>query len=256
MNAHIGSISSQWLESDEKPRIKAIKAILAKSGLSPIAPHIEVRHRGTVHYCYPADVCLAVLEYYAFDAGPNCQQEARDNFRRLAGSKLTELIYSQVGYDPSGRRRDKFDRWHERIALNHQSAPKGFFHVFNEAHTIIYELIMAGAEIGEHFVVDISIGRHWAKYWTESGISSKHGDRDKYPHRYPASHPQAKSNPQESWCYPIAALGEFRDWLQSVYLEGGKFAAYIDGKVAAGQLAPSIAELAIATLSPPQIAAR
>src|SRR5947209_1587218 len=144
-NAHIGTISSQWSEPDQKPRIVAIKSILAKAGYTAPSAHIEVAHKGVIHYCYPAEICLAVLEYYAFDAGVNCQPEARDNFRLLAGSKLRELIYSQVGYDPSGKNADRFKKWHDRIALNYQSAPKGFFHVFNEAHTIIYELIQAGA---------------------------------------------------------------------------------------------------------------
>lgn len=253
-NAHIGTISAQWTDADGKPRIKAIKTILEKVGTVPISAHIAVTHLGTSHYCYPADVCLAILEYYAFDAGTNCQPQARDNFRILAGSKLRELIYSQVGYDPTGAKANKFDKWHERIALNYKSAPNGYFHVFNEAHTIIYELIMAGADIGEKFVVDISIGQHWSKYWADSGLEGQYGGRDKYPHRYPDTHPQAKSNPQESWCYPLGALGHFREWLQSAYLEGGKFHSYLKGKVASGQLPPSIAQLAIATLAPPQIA--
>jgi hypothetical protein len=88
----------------------------------------------------------------------------------LAGSKLRELIYSQLGYDPTGKLADRFKNWHDRIAINYQSAPKGFFHVFNEAHTIIYELIQAGARIGEKFVVDISIGQHWSKYWAENSL--------------------------------------------------------------------------------------
>jgi hypothetical protein len=46
---------------------------------------------------------------------------------------------------------------HARVALN-PVRPKGFFHVFNEAHTVIYELIMMGADIGEKNVLDISIG--------------------------------------------------------------------------------------------------
>jgi hypothetical protein len=145
-NAHIGTISSQWGD-DEKPRIKTIKSNLAKAGFTSAAAHIELIHGGQLQYCYPAEICLAVLEYYAFDAGANCQPEARDNFRLLAGSKLREMIYSQVGYDPAHLKR--FDKWHERIGLNYQSAPKGFFHVFNEAHTVVYELIMAGADIGE-----------------------------------------------------------------------------------------------------------
>ena len=250
-NAHIGTISTQWFEADQKPRITAVKAILLKAGAKIAAPHIEVRHNGRVHFCYPADVCLAILEYYAFDAGTNCQPQARDNFRILAGSKLRELIYSQVGYDPSGA--DRFVRWHERIALNYQSAPKGFFHVFNEAHTIIYELIVAGAEIGETFVVDISIGQHWSRYWDANSLAAQFGDRAKYPHRYPDSHPQAKSNPQESWCYPLAALGHYREWLQATYLEGGKFENYLKTKVGRGEIAPSIAQLAISALTPPQI---
>src|SRR5271156_4306298 len=29
--------------------------------------------------------------------------------------------------------------------------------------------------------------------------------------RYPHDHPQAMSNPQEPWCYPLAALGRYRE---------------------------------------------
>lgn len=252
-NAHIGTISSQWQEIDQKPRITAIKSVLAKAGYTAKAAHIELNHGGRTHYCYPAEICLAVLEYYGFDAGANCQTQARDNFRILAGSKLREMIYSQVGYDPTGIYTNKFQKWHERIALNYHSAPRGYFHVFNEAHTVIYELILAGATIDEHFVVDISIGQHWSKYWSESDFEERFGSRVRYPHCYPDSHPQSKSNPQESWCYPLAALGSYRAWLQDVYIEGGKFSAYLKGKVSKGLLTPSIAQLAIGALMPERI---
>lgn len=252
-NAHIGTISSQWSEPSPKPRVAAIKAVLSKAGFTAPSAHVEVVHKGKAHYCYPAEICLAILEYYAFDAGINCQSQARDNFRLLAGSKLREMIYSQVGYDPTGKNTDCYKNWHERIALNYQSAPKGFFHVFNEAHTIIYELIQAGANIGEKFVVDISIGQHWSKYWTDQNLAAAHAERCKYPHCYPDSHPQAQSNPQESWCYPLSALGTYREWLQDTYLEGGKFKTYLAGKVARNELPPSVAQLAISTLVPAQI---
>ncbi len=251
-NAHIGTISSQWNEAEPKPRISKIKAILESAGLTAAAAHVEIQHKGKVHYCYPAEICLAVLEYYAFDAGANVQQQARQNFRLLAGSKLRDMIYQRVGYDPTGANR--FDAWHNRISLNYQSAPKGYFHVFNEANTIIYELIVAGAEIGPKTVVDISIGLHWSKYWEEKGWDADFGQRQKYPHRYPDDHPQAKSNPQESWCYPAHALGVFREWLQDHYIEGGKFKGYLDGKVKRGELPPSVAQLAIETIAPAQIA--
>jgi hypothetical protein len=250
-NAHIGTISAGWSQSPPTPRVQSIMNILEKMGGTPDTAHYEFTHKGVKHHCYPANVCLAVLEYYAFDAGSNCQEEARNNFRLLAGSKLQDLIYRQTGYDPSGKNR--FDKWHERIALNHKSAPNGYFHVFNEAGSMIYELIQAGAEIDEHFVVDISVGIHWSKYWDANDLDAKYGERDKYPHRYPESHPQAMSNPQVSWCYPGDALGEFRRWMQSEYIDGGKFSSYLMTKVKNNQLAPSFAELAIATLKQDQL---
>lgn len=246
-NAHIGTVSSQWSDETDKPRILAIKKILKESGSEIDVPHFEILHKGTTHFCYPAEVCLAVLEYYALDAGPNIKDEARRNFRLLAGSKLKEMIYSQVGYDPTGTASQALRKWHERIELNHQSAPNGYFSIFNEAHTVIYELIMSGAQIGEKMVPDISIGQHWAKYWDKENLGSKHGDRKKFPHRYPEDHPQAKSNPQVANCYPLDALGEYRRWLQDVYLGEGKFSAYLKGRK---NLPPSVAQLAIDRLSP------
>ena len=253
MNTHLGTISSQWTELEEKPRIRAIKSILGKVGPQPQSPHIEVTHKGTVNFCYPAEVSLAIMEYYAFDAGANCRPEARENFRLLAGSKLRELIYNQTGYDPSGKNTDRLEKWHDRISLNYQSAPKGFFHVFNEANTIIYELIRAGAVIGDKFVVESSIGQHWAAYWWNHSLNSTFGERARYSHYYPADHPQSRSNPQDSWYYPLASLGKFRVWLQDEYLEGGKFADYLARKEAKGEIPPSLAQLAVATLAPAQI---
>lgn len=247
-NLHIRTIGREW--NDPKPRTEEIKRLLAKRGITMPAAYIETTDGGRPIHAYPEAVCLAVLEYYAFDAAKP-REVARDNYRILAGKALRDLIYSQVGYDPTGQ--DRFKSWHDRIALNYQSAPKGFFHVFNEAHTIIYELIAAGAKIGDKFVVDISVGAHWSRFWDENGLAEKHGGRAKYPHHYPDTHPQAQANPHESWCYPLAALGAFREWLQDTYIEGGKFASYLHGKVKKGELPPSVAQLAISTIVAPQI---
>lgn len=251
-NLHIRTISQEWNDENPKPRIAAIKSILAKRGIEIARPHLELQDGGRTIHAYSDVVCLAVLEYYAFDAAKP-RERARDNFRLLAGQALKDFIYSHVGYDPSGQHQHRFDKWHERLALNYQSAPKGFFHVFNEAHTIIYELIQAGADVGEKFVVDISIGQHWSKYWEAECLEAQFGARNKYPHRYPSSHPQSMSNPQESWCYPLGALGLYRQWLQDHYIEGGKFRNYLSGKVSKGEIAPSIAQLAIATLNPKRL---
>jgi hypothetical protein len=59
---------------------------------------------------------------------------------------------------------------------------------------------------------------------------------------------------ERTWCYPLAALGAYREWLQDVYIEGGKFSTYLRGKVTKGEIAPSVAQLAIAALVPALIA--
>lgn len=242
-NLHIRTIGIEWNDSSPKPRISRIKEILQKSGINAPEAYIDASDGSRVIHAYPAPICLAVLEYYAFDAAKP-REAARDNFRLLAGKALQELIYSKVGYDPTGQQ--KFRKWHERIELNHQSAPSGYFSIFNEAHTIIYELIMAGAEIGESMVPDISIGKCWAAYWDTNNLNQKFGDRRKFPHRYPDDHPQARSNPQIANCYPLDALGEYRRWLQDEYLNGGKFKGYLKRKA----LPPSVSELAISRLTP------
>jgi hypothetical protein len=58
--------------------------------------------------------------------------------------------------------------------------------------------------------------------------------------------PQSASNPQEAWCYPEAALGEFRRWFREAYVGEGKFAAYLLNKVQQKALPASFAQLAIA----------
>ena len=62
-NAHIGTISSQWGETPLKPRIATIKKTLGDIGVEFPAAHIEVLHKGVIHYCYPAEISIAVLEY-------------------------------------------------------------------------------------------------------------------------------------------------------------------------------------------------
>ena len=249
-NLHIRTISREWNEQKPKPRIAAIKRILAKRGIQAPSAHIETTDGSRTIHAFPDAVSLAVLEYYAFDAA-SPRETARDNFRILAGKALQDLIYSQVGYDPTGMNPEPLRKWHERVELNHQSAPKGYFGIFNEVHTVIYEMIMAGAPVGENVVPDISIGKLWAHYWAENGLGERYGQRSKFPHRYPDDHPQSKSNPQTANCYPLEALGEYRRWLQEEYIEGGRLAGYLKGKQS--DIPPSVAQLVIERLAPEQL---
>lgn len=247
-NLHVRTISAEWNEQPQKPRIGAIKSILDRRGLQFEEAHIACSDGKRTIHAYPDAVCLAILEYYAFDAAKP-RERARNNYRILAGKALQDLVYSHVGYDPEGKNEHKFARWHERISMNFRAAPRGYFHVFNECSTIIFELIRSGCDIGEKTVVDISVGSHWSRHWEAAGLATIYGGRVRYEHNYPDSHAQSAANPHHSWCYPQAALGAFRGWLQDSYIEGGKFAGYLHSKASRGELPPSVAQLAIATVS-------
>ena len=196
---------------------------------------------------------MAVLEYYAFETEQASSDQALENFRRLARKGFQDFIYSAVGYDPNEGFQAKFKHWHERLALNYQSAPRGYFCIFNESSSIVYELIMAGVNVDPKTIPDISIGQAWAKHWRERELENTYGERRKYPHNYPDSHPQAKSNPQIANCYPISALGYFREWLWGGFIEDGKLRNYLQRKVKDGLLSASQVEAAIERLDPPKL---
>jgi hypothetical protein len=83
---------------------------------------------------------------------------------------------------------------------------------------MIVPMIRADVIISDRVIPDISVGRVSSKYWKDSNFELKYGERLKYDHIYPGYYPQAASNPQPSYAYPDAFLGEFRSWLRKIYI--------------------------------------
>src|ERR1044071_2466446 len=245
-HAQIQRLSVEWIEEADKPRVVAIKQLLSKRGIDvPQSPYVAIAQRSGTFFAYSDAVCLAVLEYYAFDSSEP-QQEALKNFRLLAGAALRTFIYTQVGYDPTNAVPHVWKQFHDRLVLTYNSVPHGYFGIFKEMADMIVTLGQVGLHIDDKFVPDISVGTHWAKHWTDNKLSEKFGERIKYEHNYPNYFPQAASNPQEPWCYPNPALAEFRRWMREEYIGEGKFAKYIYSKVKQNELPASFAQLAIA----------
>lgn len=245
-HAQIQRLSADWIEGVSKQRIDTIKELLRQRGIQTAEkPYITLDQRSGVFFAYPDFVCLAILEYYAFEADTH-QPEARRNFRLLAGAALREFIYKEVGYDPTNSVPDAWKQFHDRVSLTYSKLPKGHFGIFKEMADMIVTLGQKGLHIDNKFVPDISVGMHWSKYWTTNDLSAQFGERIKWEHNYPDYFPQARSNPQDSWCYPESALGEFRRWLRDIYIGEGKFRKYITGQVEKRELPVSFAQLAIA----------
>ena len=206
-NAHIGTISSQWHDTVAKPRISKIRDILARNGHTLGQPHVVVRVGGRLLYAYREEISLAVIEYYAFEAGQYCQEEARDNFRVLARKGFRDAIYEAIDYRPTREVDDQWRAFHDRVSLVYHSAPDGYFSIFRESAEVTVTLGEAGIHSNDEVIPDISIGKCWSKHWIDNGLASRFGDRLEYQHNYPPYFPQAASNPQTPWCYPEGALG-------------------------------------------------
>lgn len=222
----IQDITQEWEEhfDDEilvKDRISFIKQYLFDRGYTERKLYIETTKDGSQHYAYPDIVCMAILEYYAFETrSPN--KEATDNYRRFAAYGLQRFIYDSLNYTPG----DKWAYHHERVSLLANTAPEGYFIVFNEITGLIVDLITADLTVNHKTIPDISVGQMWAKHWKASGLSAAYGDRIPCEHNYPPRYPQSLSNPQEANAYPNSALAEFRRWFKNDYL-ATKFPPYI-----------------------------
>ncbi|MHB9880128.1 hypothetical protein ACSMXM_10730 [Pacificimonas sp. ICDLI1SI03] len=238
-NAHIGTISSQWDESNQKPRISKIKDIIYSHGQQLEKPHIELRVNGRVVFGYREEFCLAVLEYYAFEAGQYLQEEAIKHYRLLAGKGFREFIYGVVGYAPASDLDRRWQPFLDRVSRTYNSVPHGYFSIFREIADLVVTLGENGVYTSDKIVPDISVGLAWSAYWTKSKLENVYGPRKEYEHNYPDYFPQAVSNPQHPWCYPDSVLGKFREWFRDQYLYGGKFKRYLDGQVKAQRIGVS-----------------
>lgn len=222
----IQTITKEWEEHYQdnvigKDRISYFKQYLFDKGFNEPTLHIETVQNGTIHYAYPDVVCMAFLEFYAFESKTD-NSLALGNYRKFAAFGLRRFIYESLDYTPG----DKWKYHHDRVSLLKDSAPSGYFTVFQEITGLVVDLITADLTVNHKTVPDISVGIAWSKYWNENELENKFGARIAYEHNYPNYYPQSASNPQKPNAYPDAALPQFRQWFKQVYLLT-KFPAYM-----------------------------
>ncbi len=240
-----------WKEERKKPRGAAIAKILEKSGYLEDFLYLKSEHNGTEINAYPEPVCLAILEYYAFEAEEK-REEALATFRQLARVSLSVWIYQSVGYVPQQQILDSWQHFHDRLDMTLDAVPLGYFSVFREIASMIVPMIRSGVIISDKVVPDISVGKTWSQYWKEQELEAKYGERVRYNHEYPDYYPQAKTNPQPAFAYPDGALGEFRAWLRNNYILN-KFSKYLLGQNKKGNLKIETVNKVIGTFVPKEL---
>lgn len=239
----LNRLAINWKDERLKERGKVIDDLLSKSSYRGDTLYLKSEHNGSEVNAYTESVCMAVLEYYAFIA-KEPRPEALNAFRTLARESFRALIYRAVGYSPEQRLLDSWRHFHDRVDITSASVPFGYFSVFREIASMIVPMIRAGIMISDRVVPDISVGKAWSEYWKSADLETQFGTREKYDHEYPLYYPQAKSNPQPSFAYPDAALGEFRAWLVRNYI-ANKFPSYLLGQTKKGNIPVGLATKAI-----------
>lgn len=215
-HAALHRLASNWPEERLKPRGIKIQQLLTAQGYNNESLYITTQGLSGETPAYTDAVCMALLEYYAFDAKQGNPETAQNNFRLLARKSFRQFIYEGCGYNPDAHISESWRTFHERILLN-DTVPHGYFSIFRETADINVHLIKAGCPMDSHTILDGSIGLVWGNFWTKSGLDSEFGDRIKHPHNFPDWFPQSAANPVPAWIYPIQALGKFRLWLYESY---------------------------------------
>jgi hypothetical protein len=222
----IQELTQEWQDAQTsgvwpRGRMQFFRDYLSKAGFDEPRLFIEISKDGSPHYAYPDMVCMAMVEYFAFEA-QRTNDTALSNFRNLARYGLQKFIYDALGYTPP----DKWKYHHDRVSILHGSAPDGHFIVFNEVSGLIIDLINADLTVNDKTIPDISVGRCWADHWKANKLEEVFGPRRDYSHHYPDYYPQSRSNPQPAKAYPDTAIPEFRRWFRHEYLPT-KFPKYI-----------------------------
>lgn len=238
-------MTQEWTEAKSGPRKQKIQNLLAMQGHGGDSLAIRITVEGKPTNAHPDAVCMAVLEYYAFE-GPGANRErAQHNFRVLARQTLRQFIYRQVGYDPHQAVPDKWKHFHDRLIIN--PLPPRHFSVFREIADIIISMIQAGMTVDASVMPDISVGQAWSEEWERRNLAAKYGERRKHPHHFPDYFPQPGT--VDAWVYPLDAVGEFRVWLQTEYLPN-KYPNYLARKARQGALAASVVDLLVEAVVP------
>ena len=66
-SSRISELAQGWDSANQNPLTKSVRKILSDKGINIERPYIEIKLSNEFFHAYSDAVCLAVLEYYAFD---------------------------------------------------------------------------------------------------------------------------------------------------------------------------------------------
>lgn len=227
--ARMTEMMEEYNNELETSRIIKLKEILLQNEYLEKNLYFVVSSENKRYYAYPEPVCMSFLEYFAFYS-KNPSQDARNNLIKLAKKTFRDFVYISVNYSPEKKYLKEWKYFLDRVDLNFDVVPDGFFSAFREQAGLTATLIRNKVIVNDKTIPDISVGQCWSPYWIKNNFNEKYGERKRYEHNYPDYYPQSMSNPQDPWSYPNEALAVFRKWFYDEYI-ASKFPSYLLKKV-------------------------
>jgi len=176
---------------------------------------------------YPYQVCMAFLDYYAFEAN---KEEARNSLRVLSEKQLPQFIYEAVREQPQPPLKLQPELQRVQAGSPFQTRPLrggipiGYFTV-DQVLAEEQARSLPTSQFPELYAALLSnIEKAWNRYWTIQQLGAELGDR--FPMPQLISHDWARPR---QYVYPTAALESFSNWLNRQYLPE-RFPSYLQRK--------------------------
>jgi len=170
---------------------------------------------------YPYQVCMALLDYYAFEAN---KEAARNSLRLLSEKQLPQFICEVVQTPPEPAKSPqtiapKYDPFQRRPLRD--GIPVGYFSV---GQLLASEQPRSLPLTELRVALLVNIDKAWNRYWNIQGLGREYGDRFAMPQRTLNDWARPRQ-----YVYPKAALVAFQDWLALQYLPE-RYPSYLQRK--------------------------
>jgi hypothetical protein len=181
---------------------------------------------------YPYKVCMAFLDYYAFEAN---KEEARNSLRILSEKQLPQFILAAVNGtttatvqpmkpNPRPAARVRESSPFETRPLR-EGIPIGYFTISQLCSEAQMRSLQAALQLDAFILTPDHIDKAWNHYWDIHKLWEQHGER--FPLHDKETSPAWRT---QSYIYPLSALDEFKQWLNWEFIPD-RFPSYLQRKM-------------------------
>lgn len=177
---------------------------------------------------YPYKVCMAFLDYYAFEAN---KEEARNSLRILSEKQLPQFILEAIGQRPVKAIKPKYEptpRISEPSPFEtrplRDGIPVGYFAVAQLASGDQVRSLQTALNLDVDTIFPTHIEKAWNRFWDIKKLWEQYGER------FPMPQKDEDFLPARTYIYPTSALDEFKQWLNLRYIPE-RFPSYLQRKI-------------------------